>query len=207
VREHLVAWERGSRWNQAITWIVLVAFLGAAVIGLGVWVVILQRGHEDGSATAAARITELEDLQAELTDQLPKLEGVIVDLQDRLDAEKAAAANAGQAAEDELAAARAEVERLSEELGTKGREFSDIELELEQLAQQAKADLAAANDATTSARDRAAAQRARADLAEACLGAVAEVLRSVYSSDDPEEALARADDEFRAIAADCGPSE
>ena len=98
-----------------------------------------------------------------------------------------------------------EVERLSQELGTKGREFSDIEAELEQLAQQAESDLAAANDATASARDRVAAQRARADLAEACLGAVAEVLRGVYASDDPEEALAQADNEFRAIAADCGP--
>jgi chromosome segregation ATPase len=202
-----VAWPRASRWNQATNWIVLVAFLGAAVIGLGVWVAILQRDHDNESTTAAARIAELEGLQAELTEQVPKLEGVVNDLQDRLDAEKATAANAAQGAEEELDAARAEVERLSQELGTKGREFSDIEAELEQLAQQAESDLAAANDATASARDRVAAQRARADLAEACLGAVAEVLRGVYASDDPEEALAQADNEFRAIAADCGPSE
>jgi septal ring factor EnvC (AmiA/AmiB activator) len=200
-----VAWARASRWNQAANWIVLVAFLGAAVIGLGVWVAILQRDHENESTTAAARIAELEALQAELTEQVPKLEGVVNDLQDRLDAEKATAANAAQGAEEELDAARVEVERLSQELGTKGREFSDIEAELEQLAQQAESDLAAANDATASARDRVAAQRARADLAEACLGAVAEVLRGVYASDDPEEALAQADNEFRAIAADCGP--
>jgi DNA repair exonuclease SbcCD ATPase subunit len=207
VREHLVAWERASRWNQATTWIVLVGFLGAAVVGLGVWVVILERGHENESTTAAARIAELQGLEAELTEQVPKLEGVVHDLQNRLDAEKAAAAKAGQVAEEQLTAAREEVERLSEELGTKGREFSDIETELEQLDQQAKADLAAANDATASARDRAAAQRARAELAEACLGAVSEVLRGVYSADDPEEALAKADDELHAIAADCGPSE
>ena len=202
-----MAWARASRWNQATTWIVLVAFLGGAVIGLGVWVAILQRDQEDESTTAAARIAELEDLQAELTEQVPKLEGVVNDLQDRLDAEKAAAANADQGAQEELDAARAEVERLSEELGTKGREFSEIEAELEQLAQQAESDLAEANDATASARDRVAAQRARANLAEACLGAVAEVLRGVYASDDPEDALAQADNEFRAIAADCGPSE
>jgi chromosome segregation ATPase len=202
-----VAWARASRWNQATNWIVLVAILGAAVIGLGVWVAILQRDHENESTTAAARIAELEGLQAELTEQVPKLEGVVNDLQDRLDAEKATAANAAQGAEEELDAAHAEVERLSQELGTKGREFSDIEAELEQLAQQAESDLAAANDATASARDRVAAQRARADLAEACLGAVAEVLRGVYASDDPEEALAQADNELRAIAADCGPSE
>jgi len=207
VRQHLVAWERASRWNTATTWIVLVAFLGAAVIGLGVWVVILESDHDTESSTAAARIAELEDLQAELTEQVPKLEGVVNDLQDQLDAEKAAAADAAHETQTELDAAREQVDRLSEELGTKGRQFSEIEAELEELAQEAKADLAAANDATASARDRTAAQRARADLAEACLGAVAEVLRGVYSSENPEEALAEAEDEFRAIAADCGPSE
>jgi DNA repair exonuclease SbcCD ATPase subunit len=204
VREHLVAWERASRWNTATTWIVLVAFLGAAVIGLGLWVLILERGHETESSTATARIAELEGLQAELAEQVPKLEGVVNDLQDQLDAEKAAAADAAQETQTELDAAHEQVDRLSEELGTKGRQFSEIEAELEQLAQQAKADSAAANDATASARDRVAAQRARADLAEACLGAVAEVLRGVYSSENPEEALAKAEDELRVIAADCG---
>jgi DNA repair exonuclease SbcCD ATPase subunit len=207
VRQHLMAWERASRWNTATTWIMLVAFLGAAVIGLGVWVVILERDHETESSTATARIAELEGLQAELAEQVPKLEGVVNDLQDQLGAEKAAAADAAQETQTELDAAREEVDRLSEELGTKGRQFSEIEAELEQLAQQAEAELAAANDATGSARDRATAQRARADLAEACLGAVAEVLRGVYTSENPEEALAQAEDEFRAIAADCGPSE
>jgi cytoskeletal protein RodZ len=202
-----MAWERASRWNTATTWIMLVAFLGAAVIGLGVWVVILERDHETESSTATARIAELEGLQAELAEQVPKLEGVVNDLQDQLGAEKAAAADAAQETQTELDAAREEVDRLSEELGTKGRQFSEIEAELEQLAQQAEAELAEANDATGSARDRATAQRARADLAEACLGAVAEVLRGVYTSENPEEALAQAKDEFRAIAADCGPSE
>jgi uncharacterized protein HemX len=120
VRQHLMAWERASRWNTATTWIMLVAFLGAAVIGLGVWVVILERDHETESSTATARIAELEGLQAELAEQVPKLEGVVNGLQDQLDAEKAAAADAAQEAQTELDDAREEVDRLSEELGTKG---------------------------------------------------------------------------------------
>jgi cell division septation protein DedD len=49
------------------------------------------RDHETESSTATARIAELEGLQAELAEQVPKLEGVVNDLQDQLDAEKAAA--------------------------------------------------------------------------------------------------------------------
>ncbi len=193
-----------SRWRGATTWITLTsAFRGGAVIGLGVWVAILQRDHESEGTLPAARIAELERIEAELEQQVPELERLVSDLQERLEAEQVAA----EESRNQHDAAREEVERLSEELGVKGREFSDIQGELEQLAAQAEADVAAANDATASARDRAAAQRARADLAESCLGAVAEVLRTVYASEHPEKTLGQAADELNAIAKDCAPPE
>ena len=49
-----------SRWGGATTWIVLTCVLGAAVIGLGIWVVVLETGHESESTASAARIGELE---------------------------------------------------------------------------------------------------------------------------------------------------
>ena len=66
--------------------------------------------------------------------------------------------------------------------------------------------LAKANERTATARDRVAAQRARADLAEACLGAVATVLEDLYASDDLEAQLGEAADELKAIAAECAPA-
>lgn len=55
-----------SRWGGATTWIVLTCVLGAAVVGLGIWVVILETGHENASTASAARIDELEQAEAEL---------------------------------------------------------------------------------------------------------------------------------------------
>jgi predicted nucleic acid-binding Zn-ribbon protein len=98
---------------------------------------------------------------------------------------------------------RAEVETASDELGAKGQELADVQAELEQLADEADAELAKARRRTATARDRADAQSARADLAEACLGAVATVLQDLYASDNLEDQLDQAAQELKAIAAEC----
>ena len=84
---------------------------------------------------------------------------------------------------------------------TKGLISSDSEPLIHLLEAQAALD--DANGAATSAQERLKAERARADLAEACLAAVADVLRRLYASDDPTEGLAEAARELEPIAADC----
>ena len=195
-----------SRWGGATTWIVLVAVLGAAVIGLGIWVVILETGHESESMASAARIDELEQVEAELSKRVPELETLVKDLEAQLEAEKAAAGAASEEAQQQLEALRDEVETASNDLGAKGQKLSDLQAELERLSNEADAELAKARERTATVRDRANAQRARADLAEACLTAVATVLEDLYASDDLEGQLAEAADELKAIAAECGPS-
>ena len=106
-------------------------------------------------------------------------------------------------AQKQLESVRAEVETASDELGAKGQELADVQAELEQLADEADAELAKARRRTATARDRADAQSARADLAEACLGAVATVLQDLYASDNLEDQLDQAAQELKAIAAEC----
>jgi predicted nucleic acid-binding Zn-ribbon protein len=195
-----------SRWGGATTWIVLTCVLGAAVIGLGIWVVVLETGHESESTASAARIHELEQAEADLSKQVPELETVIKDLEAQLEEEKAAAGAASDEAQQQLEALRDEVQAASDGLGAKGQELSDLQAELERLSNEAEADLAKAREQTATARDRTAAQRARADLAEACLGAVATVLEDLYASDDLEAQLGETAEELKAIAAECAPT-
>jgi uncharacterized protein YlxW (UPF0749 family) len=106
-----------SRWGGATTWVVLTCVLGAAVIGLGIWVVILETGHESANTASAARIDELERVEAELNKQVPELETLVKDLEAQLEAEKQAAGAASEEAQQQLEAARQEVETASNELG------------------------------------------------------------------------------------------
>ncbi len=195
-----------SRWGGATTWIVLTGVLGAAVIGLGIWVVILETGHESANSASAARIDELEQAEAELNKRVPELETLVKDLEAQLEAEKAASGAASEEAQKQLEAAREEVETASSELGAKGHELAELQAELERLSDEADADLAKARRARATARDRANAESARADLAEACLGAVATVLQDLYASDNPEDQLDEAAQELKAIAAECAPA-
>ena len=195
-----------SRWGGATTWIVLTAVLGAAVIGLGIWVIVLETGHESESSAAAARIDALEQAEADLSKQVPELEALIKNLEAQLEEEKAAAGAASDEAQQQLEALRDEVEAASNDLGAKGQELADLQAELERLSDEAEAELAKATEQTATARNRAGAQRARADLAEACLGAVATVLEDLYASDDLEAQLGEAAEALKAIAAECGPT-
>ena len=195
-----------TRWGGATTWIVLTVVLGAAVIGLGIWVIVLETGHEETRTSSAARIDELERVEAQLNKQVPELEALVKDLEAQLEEEKAAAGAASEEAQQQLDALHDEVEAASNDLGAKGQELADLQAELERLADEADAELAQARERTATARDRAAAQRARADLAEACLGAVATVLEDLYASDDLEAQLGEAADELKAIAAECSPA-
>ena len=92
-----------SRWGGATTWVVLTCVLGAAVIGLGIWVVVLETGHESESTASAARIHELEQAQTDLNQQVTELER----LSDEADAELAKARSRTATARDRAAAQRA----------------------------------------------------------------------------------------------------
>lgn len=96
---------------------------------------------------------------------------------------------------------------MPEELGAKSQDLADSRAELDRLAEEAAAALAEAESAAASAEARADAEAARADLAEACLAAVADVLQRLYASDDPTEAPDEAAEELEAIASDCAPSD
>ena len=192
-----------TRWGGATTWIVLTCVLGAAVVGLGIWVVVLETGHESASTASAARIDELEQAEAELNERVPELEALVKDLEARLEAEKAAAGAASEEAQKQLESVREEVETASNELGAKGQELADLQAELERLADEADAELAKARRGPQLPEIAPTAQSARADLAEACLGAVATVLQDLYASDNLEDQLDEAAQELKAIAAEC----
>jgi chromosome segregation ATPase len=186
---------------------VLTCALGAAVIGLGIWVIILETGHESASSTSASRIDELEKIEAELSERVPQLETLVEGLEAQLQAERDAASAAAGEAEKQVDALREEVERAAEELGAEGDDLADIRVELNQLSEDAEAQLARARRRTATARDRADAEGARADLAEGCLGAVSDVLQRLYEgSDDLVDRLDEAAHELRAIAAECAPA-
>ena len=164
----------------------LTGALLAAVIGLAVWAAVLQSDQDDANAASAARIEELEQ--------------EVADLQTQLEAQQGATAEA----QAELDAANAQLEEASAQLGVKGEELEAGQAELEQLSEESAAALAEAEEATASARERTRAQRARAELAEACLAAVADVLEELYSSNGGAEALEEAAGRLEEIAEDCG---
>ena len=115
-----------SRWSGATTWIVLTAVLGAAVIGLGIWVVILETGHEETKTASAARIDELEQTEAELNQRVPELESLVKDLEAQLEEEKAASGAASEEAQQQIESLRNEVEAASTDLGAKGEEVAKL---------------------------------------------------------------------------------
>ena len=170
-------------------WIVLTGALLAAVIGLAIWAAVLQSDQDDANAASAARIEELEQ--------------EVADLQQRLGDE----ATAAEDAQAELDLARSQLEDASAELGSKGRALEESQAELERLVVEADAALAEAEEATASARERTQAQRARAELAEACLAAVADVLAELYASDGGSAALEEAAGRLEELAEDCAPAE
>ena len=194
-----------SRWRGSTTWIVLTAVLGAAVVGLGIWVVVLESDHEDANAASAARIDELEQSEAELNARIPELETAVKDLESQLEEQKTASGAASEEAQKKLEELRAEVEAAANELGAKGEALADLQTELQQLSDEAQRKLRRARRATANARDRADAEAARADLAEACVGAMATVLEDLYASDNIEDGLDEAVTELKAIAAECAP--
>ena len=194
---------RGSRIIAALppptptrrpdTWIVLTVVLGAAVIGLAIWVVVLQQDKDDQTAASAARIEELEqqnaDLEQQVEDQQADAESALAEAQSALDG------------------IREQYEGVSEELGAKGQDLAESRAELERLAEEAEAALSEAESATASAEARADSETARADRAEACLAAVADVLQRLYASEEPTDALEQAAEELETIASDCAPSD
>jgi hypothetical protein len=194
--------ELATNSTRQTTWIVLTVALGAAVVGLAIWAVVLQRDQDDANAASAARI-ELEQQNAELEAQVSDLGEQVTALQQDLDDAQASAESSAAEAQNALEAAQDQLEAATDELGAKGDQLAESEAELKRLAAEAEAAVAEAESATASAQDRADAEAARADLAEACLGAVADVLRRLYASDDVAEALERAAEELEAIAADC----
>ena len=168
-------------------WIVLTGALLAAVIGLAVWAAVLQSDQDDVNTASTARIEELER--------------EVADLQEQLDAQ----VSATEEAQAELDEARSQLEEASAQLGAKSEALEAGEAELERLAEEAAAALAEAEGATASARERTRAQRARAELAEACLAAVGDVLEELYASDGSQDALEEAAGRLGEIAEDCGP--
>jgi septal ring factor EnvC (AmiA/AmiB activator) len=195
-----------SRWGGATTWIVLTAVLGAAVIGLGIWVIVLETGHEETNTASAARVDELEQSEAELNKRIPELEAAVKDLETQLEEEKTASGAASEEAQRKLEELRTEVETAANELGAKGEALADLQTELQHLSDEAKRKLRRARRASANARDRADAEAARADLAEACVGAMATVLEDLYASDNIEDGLDEAVTELKAIAAECAPT-
>ncbi|HSE82341.1 MAG TPA: hypothetical protein VLA87_11730 [Gaiellaceae bacterium] len=174
-------------------WIVLTGALLAAVIGLAIWAAVLQRDQDDVNAVSAARIDELEQEVAGFSRQL--------------DEQAAAAESAAAEAQAELEAAHAELEQASAELGTTGQALAESQAELERLAEEADAALTEAEEATASAQQRAGAQRARAELAEACLATVADILERLYASGGTIEALEQAAAELEDAAEDCAAAD
>jgi chromosome segregation ATPase len=172
---------------RPIGWIVLTGALLAAVIGLAIWAAILQSDQDDVNAASAARIDELEQEVADLQGQLEAQQGATDDAQAQLDE------------------ARSQLEEASAELGATSEALEAGEAELERLAGEAAAALSEAEEATASARERTRAQRARAELAEACLAAVGDVLEDLYASDGSQDALEEAAERLEEIAGDCGP--
>ena len=182
---------RSTRWPTG--WILLTGALLAAVIGLAIWAAVLQRDQDDVNAASAARIDDLEEEVAGLSQQLEE--------------QAAAAESAAAEAQAELEAAHAELEQASAELGTTGQALAESQAELERLAGEADAALTEADEVTASAQQRARAQRARAELAEACLATVADLFGRLYASGGTTEALEQAAAELEDVAEDCAPAE
>ena len=178
-----------SSSGRPIGWIVLTGALLAAVIGLAVWAAVLQSDQDDANAASAARIEALEQ--------------EVADLQQRLGDEVTAA----EGTQAELDLARSQLEDASAELGSKGQALEEGQAELERLVAEADVALSEAEEATASARERTRAQRARAELAEACLAAVADVLEELYASDGGPEAREEAAGRLEELAEDCPPAE
>lgn len=181
--------DEGHPTRRPTGWIVLTGALLAAVIGLAIWAAVLQSDQDDVNAASSARIEELEQEAA--------------NLQEQLEEQAAGAESAAADAQAEIDAARSQLEDAAAEIGSKGQALEESQAELERLAEEADAALAEAEDATASARQRTRAQRARAELAQACLSAVADVLEELYSSDVGPEAVEEAADRLEKIAEDC----
>jgi chromosome segregation ATPase len=197
-------------------WQVATAVLALIALGLGIWAISLQRGDDDGST---AQIEELEQQNASLEEQVAALEDDVAELQGKLDDQQQAAEDAARDAEDaaakaesDLAAAQKRYDEVSRELGAADQTQAESKAELDRLAKEAdaaraeaEAAVAAAAGAQATAEARADAEAARADLAEACLASVADILGRVYHAEDPLEGLADAARELEEIAADCAP--
>ena len=102
-----------------------------------------------------------------------------------------------------MSAARERYELFEEKLGAKGDSLAESRAEVERRAQEADAALAEANETTARVRDRVAAQRARAELAEACLAGVADILRRFYAGEDLAASIERTTEELEEIATEC----
>ncbi len=71
---------RPSASRHLTSWLVLTGALGAAVIGLAIWAIVLQRDEND----ASAREAELEEENAALQEQSSELERENSELQERV---------------------------------------------------------------------------------------------------------------------------
>ena len=181
-----------SRPTRPTGWIVLTGALLAAVVGLAIWAAVLQSDQDDVDAANAAHIQELEQ--------------EVADLEQQLNDQEAAAESAAGDAQAELDDARSQLEASSAELAAKGEALEEGSAELARLAEEAEAALADAEDATATAREQTRAQRARAELAEACLATVGDILQRLYASDETAEALDQAAAELEEISEECAPA-
>lgn len=170
--------------RRPTAWIVLTAALGAAVIGLAVWAVTLKNDRDDVEAQSSVQIASLQQRVADLEQQVAEQQAVGEGL--------------AEEAQARLEAARQRIRRVKSELGATSQALADSLTQLEQLRTDATAALGQAAQS-------AQAQKARADLAEACLKAVADILERIYASDDPEGALDDAAAELEQLAAVCAP--
>ena len=162
---------------------------------------------EDSSAAQVQQLEEeidaLREENAALEEQSAGFEQQAADLRQSLDDLQSEAEGGAAGAQEALDAARAQYEALADELGAKGQSLAQSRAELRRLRAESEAALAAAQDAASTAAERAEAQQARAELAEACLAGVADVLRRFYASDDLADAIERTTEELEQVAADC----
>ena len=177
---------------------------------------MLQSDSGDADARSSAQIETLEaqtaalqgensELQrenAEFEERVPSLEEQIADLQQSLDdLGKSAEGSAAEA--ESLVGGPGTLRALRGETRREGRLAGGEPRRGRETAQEADAALAEANETTARVRDRVAAQRARAELAEACLAGVADILRRFYAGEDLAASIERTTEELEEIATEC----
>jgi chromosome segregation ATPase len=217
-------------------WIVLTCLFAAAAIGLGIWAGTLKADLDDQDDRIAELQRAVEEAEQQAAavgdaavDEIAALEQQVADLEATVAAQQETAEGSAAEAEQVLRDAQSQVDAANEQLGTTAEALAATEAELEELrqtsdaaiadaeaaAEEAQAAAEAAQGAAAEAEARAAeaeaeaaAEKARADLAEGCLKAVADLLGRIYDVEDPADlpaALKQASEELAQIAPTCAP--